>query len=355
MSKDYGTPPENWREVYDEICKMKAKVVAPVDVQGCHTLGERNDPKKFRFQTLVALMLSSQTKDIVLGPTMRNLKEKLAGGLCLEDIQNIDEVSLNKLIEKVGFHNRKTIYLKQMARILSEKFQGDIPDTVEDLMTLPGVGPKMGYLCMSIAWNKTVGIGVDVHVHRICNLLHWCNTKTEEQTRAALQSWLPKELWFELNHTLVGFGQTICLPRGRRCDMCTLSSKGLCPSAFKEKSGITITKRKVKTIKRVKKRPASESPPLSPLSLPTDDLYYQSIEDKSLIKLEDLDPVDSISHMNEPLKKEPAADIDVDQKPPVAFHSTTKETRSLRRSKRVAKKSSQYFSQQSLQDIEDLV
>lgn len=80
-----------------------------------------------------------------------------------------------------------------------------------------------------------MGIGVDVHVHRITNRLGWHKppTKTPEATRLNLQSWLPTELHRDVNHMLVGFGQVICLPVGPRCDLCDLSTSGLCPSAKK--------------------------------------------------------------------------------------------------------------------------
>jgi endonuclease-3 len=93
------------------------------------------------------------------------------------------------------------------------------------------VGPKMAYLSMSVAWGRDEGIGVDVHVHRITNLWGWHKTKTPEETRAALQAWLPKDKWHEINWLLVGFGQVLCTPVGRKCGECVLPEEGLCPSA----------------------------------------------------------------------------------------------------------------------------
>jgi endonuclease-3 len=78
----------------------------------------------------------------------------------------------------------------------------------------------MAYLCMSAAWGRIEGIGVDVHVHRITNLWGWHKTRMPEETRTTLEAWLPKDRWHEINHLLVGFGQTICLPVGRRCGEC---------------------------------------------------------------------------------------------------------------------------------------
>jgi len=109
------------------------------------------------------------------------------------------------------------------------KYGGDIPRNVKELCMLPGVGPKMAYLCMQTAWGKSVGIGVDVHVHRISNRLGWVKTKDPEKTRKTLESWLPKEHWAEINPLFVGLGQTICRARKPLCNECKL--KDLCPSA----------------------------------------------------------------------------------------------------------------------------
>ena len=194
------------------------------------------------YHTLTALMLSSQTKDTTTAVAMANLQKELPAyqegaplGLNVENILAVDPKILNELIWVVGFHNNKTKYIKASAEILRDKFKGDIPDTIEGLMSLPGVGPKMAYLCMSSAWGRHEGIGVDVHVHRITNLWGWHKTKGPEETRLALQAWLPKELWHEINWLLVGFGQTICLPVGRKCGECELGLRGLCKAAERSK------------------------------------------------------------------------------------------------------------------------
>lgn len=240
------SPPANWEEVYSITAEMRQRVLAPVDTMGCESLAdETRSPRDKRLQTLIALMLSSQTKDTVTAAAIRNLQDNLEGGFTLGSLLEVKPERLNELIAKVGFHNNKTKYIKATASILSSDFDGDIPDTIEGLVSLPGVGPKMAYLCMSSAWGRDEGIGVDVHVHRITNLWGWHKTSTPEQTRAELESWLPREKWHDINHLLVGFGQTICLPVGRRCGECELSAKGLCPSAVASSPVKRKAKRKV--------------------------------------------------------------------------------------------------------------
>lgn len=243
-------PPPNWEEVYSLTKQMRAQQLAPVDTMGCESLAEdRRSPRDKRFQTLIALMLSSQTKDTVTAVAIKNLQDHLPGGLTLEAVLDVDPPVLNELINKVGFHNNKTKFIKAVAPILVAEHKSDIPDSVEGLCALPGVGPKMAYLCMSAAWGRDEGIGVDVHVHRITNLWGWHKTSTPEETRAALESWLPKSLWHDINHVLVGFGQTWCPPVGKKCDECNLAAKGLCPSAV---VGKTVKKRVKKEEVKVK-------------------------------------------------------------------------------------------------------
>ncbi|KAK8180940.1 DNA glycosylase, partial [Phyllosticta citribraziliensis] len=240
-------PPPNWDQVYSTTMAMRRRIPAPVDTMGCETLAdEASSPRDQRLQTLVALMLSSQTKDTVTAAAMSNLRSNLPGGFTLSSLLAVAPPDLNRLIEKVGFHNNKTKYIKATAEILRDRHDGDIPDTIEGLTALPGVGPKMAYLCMSAAWGRDEGIGVDVHVHRITNLWGWHRTRTPEETRAQLESWLPRDKWHEINWLLVGLGQTVCTPVGRKCGECDLAAAALCPSVVAErKKKTTVKKEKV--------------------------------------------------------------------------------------------------------------
>ncbi|KAL6308647.1 DNA glycosylase [Sparassis latifolia] len=237
--------PARWRETYDAIVDMRSRIVAPVDTMGCGRaqLGE-TVPRNQRFATLVSLMLSSQTKDEVTSAAVSKLREALGGSINVDAVIAADDSTVSEAICKVGFWRRKTQYIKQAAQRLHDDFESDVPKTVDELCSLPGVGPKMAFLALHVAWKVNAGIGVDVHVHRITNRLGWHKppTKTPEETRLNLQSWLPAELRPTFTGLLVGFGQMICLPIGPRCDSCELSN-GLCPSArvvTKSKSKKTV-------------------------------------------------------------------------------------------------------------------
>lgn len=222
--------PEQWRTTYETIKQMRARIIAPVDTMGCdQAQHQEKDPQSSRFATLISLMLSSQTKDVVTDAAVKNLRQAVGGALTVENILRAEDTAISGAIAKVGFWRRKTQYIKQAAQRLKDDFSSDVPKTVDELCSLPGVGPKMAFLTLQVAWKINVGIGVDVHVHRITNRLGWHKppTKTPEETRLNLQSWLPRELHPDINHMLVGFGQTVCLPVGPRCDMCRAVSRHL--------------------------------------------------------------------------------------------------------------------------------
>ncbi|PHH53131.1 Endonuclease III -like protein [Ceratocystis fimbriata CBS 114723] len=242
-----GIAPSNWEELYALVIQMRKPggiaADAAVDTMGCERLADRSaSPRDQRFHTLIALMLSSQTKDTVTAVVMKKLQTELPpfaanapAGLNLDNVLAVHPDTLNEMIWAVGFHNNKTKYIKQTAEILRDKWNGDIPDSIVGLTSLPGVGPKMAYLCLSHAWHRTEGIGVDVHVHRLANMWRWVRTRSPEETRVALQSWLPHDRWAEINWLLVGFGQTVCPSAGRNCSGCDVGLADLCPAADKRK------------------------------------------------------------------------------------------------------------------------
>ncbi|XP_054897399.1 endonuclease III-like protein 1 [Poeciliopsis prolifica] len=223
--------PPDWTKQLGFIRDMRSGRDAPVDSMGAEKCYDAQAPAHVkRFQVLVSLMLSSQTRDQVTGAAMQRLR---AHGCTAENIAATDDKKLGELIHPVGFWRNKVKFLKQTSAMLVTEFGGDIPNSVEGLVRLPGVGPKMAHLAMDIAWDRVSGIGVDTHVHRISNRLGWLNkpTKNPEETRKALEEWLPRELWSEINWLLVGFGQQVCLPVGPLCSVCL--NQHSCPSAHK--------------------------------------------------------------------------------------------------------------------------
>ncbi|XP_038275292.1 endonuclease III-like protein 1 [Dermochelys coriacea] len=228
-SKRLKWEPGNWKQQLDNIREMRQNKDAPVDQMGAEKCFDSSAPPEvMRYQVLLSLMLSSQTKDQVTSAAMSRLREH---GLTVDNVLQTDDVTLGRLIYPVGFWKNKVKYIKQTTAILKQQYGSDIPSTVAELVNLPGVGPKMAHLVMDIAWNNVTGIGVDTHVHRISNRLKWVKkeTKTPEETRVALEDWLPRDLWSEINWLLVGFGQQICLPVNPRCKECL--NRDICPAA----------------------------------------------------------------------------------------------------------------------------
>ncbi len=219
--------PPNFAATLEAIRTMRADKTAPVDTMGCHMLAAPDaSPRDQRLQVLISLMLSSQTRDEVTAAAMRRLHVL---PLSLSKLLTMDADTLADLIRPVGFYRQKAKYILRTAALLATRPDQYVPRTLEELQALPGVGPKMACLAMQNAWGESVGIGVDVHVHRICNRLGWVHTKDPEGTRAALEDWLPRDLWSEINPLLVGFGQTVCLPVKPRCGGCLLRDS--CPSS----------------------------------------------------------------------------------------------------------------------------
>ena len=256
--KHERAPPKNWEECLAKIKQMRKNgPLAPVDTMGCEKIAETSDEKQKRYRTLISAMLSSQTKDQINHATMNKLialnKDTAEG------ILNTTEDDLDEIIHQVGFHRNKAKYLRAAAKICVEKYGGDIPPDLESLVELPGVGPKMGHLIMNVGWEKPSGICVDVHVHRITERLGWVSEscavtnagsprkRTPEDTRVALENWLPKDEWVEINPLLVGFGQLYCTPLRPKCSECDVAD--LCQNAFRDAATPTKEKNNLKSSK----------------------------------------------------------------------------------------------------------
>ena len=198
-------PKDDWKEVYDILVELRKDRTAPVDWAGSEALPEEGP--HHAFQTLIALMLSSQTKDQMVSTVMRRLQKH---GLSVDNIAKTSDKKLFELIYGVGFHNKKVVYIKKTVQQIQDRFGGEVPSNLKDLISFPGVGPKMGIIIMNVAFGKPVGISIDTHLHRICQQLGWVkNVKKPEDTRRQMESWLPKKEWGNINLLLVGVGQEV--------------------------------------------------------------------------------------------------------------------------------------------------
>ncbi|MCK5229859.1 MAG: endonuclease III [Desulfobulbaceae bacterium] len=176
------------------------------------------------FEVLVSTVLSSRTKDEV---TIKAVSRLFAVARTPLEILELGEDELAGLIYPVGFYRIKAGNLRKISRIIVREHGGRVPDTMDELLRLPGVGRKTANLVLAQGFGKNA-ICVDTHVHRISNRIGYVSTKTPEQTERALIKKLPIKHWAGINKLFVGFGQTICRPISPRCGSCPVSS--MCPA-----------------------------------------------------------------------------------------------------------------------------
>jgi len=155
------------------------------------------------YKILISVLLSSRTLDTTTHKATERLFAKAPNAKTLSEL---DIKILRKLIYPVGFYNTKARQLKKLAEMIISEFGGQIPETRENLIKLPGVGRKTANLVLNRAFGKPA-IAVDTHVHAITNILGWVKTKTPEQTEKALESILPKKYWSKVNRLFVSIGQ----------------------------------------------------------------------------------------------------------------------------------------------------
>jgi endonuclease-3 len=177
---------------------------------------------KSAFQLLVAVILSAQCTDARVNIITKELFAKHPEP---EDFVNIPIEELEKLIFSAGFYKAKAKNIKAMANKLLEEFQGVVPDTMEDLLKLPGVGRKSANVILGDWFKKPVGIVVDTHVIRISNRLGYCDTKNPEKIEETLVNIIPKDKWVPFTHYLILFGRSICKGRKPICTECFLAEK----------------------------------------------------------------------------------------------------------------------------------
>ncbi|WP_447963675.1 endonuclease III domain-containing protein [Nitrospira sp. Ecomares 2.1] len=181
----------------------------------CHLAEQDSDP----FKVLVACVLSLRTRDQVTAEASKRLFAISSDSFSMAQMQ---VKKIENAIFPVAFYRVKARQIKALSQKICKEFHGKIPDTIDALLSLPGVGRKTANLVITLAY-KMPGICVDTHVHRICNRWGFVFTATPDGTEQALRGKLPRRWWIPLNGMLVPFGQNICTPISPRCSTCSLS------------------------------------------------------------------------------------------------------------------------------------
>lgn len=170
---------------------------------------------------LIGTILSARTRDESTSAVVRELfsKYKTAGSLARAKLSDVE-----KIIKRTGFYHVKAKRIIQVASIINSKYSGQVPKTMEELISLPGVGRKTANCVLVYAFDKPA-IPVDTHVHRISNRLGLVKTKIPEETEIELIKQIPKKYWIRINDTFVMYGQNICKPISPMCSVCQIKKE----------------------------------------------------------------------------------------------------------------------------------
>jgi endonuclease-3 len=188
-----------------------------------HIALDYDDP----WHLLVAVILSAQTTDVGVNKVTPKLFARFPGPA---DLAGADVPEVEDLIHTTGFYHQKTRSIMATARMVVSEFGGKVPDTMEDLMRLPGVARKTANIVIANAYGKVEGIAVDTHVFRISHRLGLTDEKDPDKVERDLTSLLPREDWFHVNYRFIDHGRAVCTAKRPICGACVLSD--ICPSAF---------------------------------------------------------------------------------------------------------------------------
>jgi endonuclease-3 len=190
------------------------------------------DQQDDAFQVLIATMLSAQTRDAVTASASARL---FRAARTPQAMARLTPARIRRLIYPVSFYRHKAVHVKETCRQLIERFDGRVPASMDELLTLPGVGRKTANLVLILAHRSGDNICVDTHVHRIANRLGWVRTRTPEETEHALYRATVRRWWPVINRYLVTWGQNVCRPVYPLCPQCVLAD--VCPKIGVTKVG----------------------------------------------------------------------------------------------------------------------
>lgn len=195
----------------EEIKKFNVPIVSEVAAD--------RDP----YKVLISCILSLRTKDEVTKKASLKLFEHADTA---KKMINLEELEIQKLIYPVGFYKTKAKRIIEMSNMIIDEYNDKVPDTIDELLKLKGVGRKTANIVVTLGYAKP-GVCVDTHVHRISNRWGYVKTKNPIQTEFALREKLPQEHWIEYNDILVTYGQNVCAPISPKCSICPIEK--YCP------------------------------------------------------------------------------------------------------------------------------
>jgi endonuclease III len=204
------------------VMRSLKKAIAQYELPAVEKISEAQTESAF--QVLIATLLSARTQDATTAAASARLFARAATP---RTVAALTVREIEKLIYPVGFYLTKAKHVKACAQLLVERFKGRVPETMEELCALPGVGRKTANLVLILAFKSRKNICVDIHVHRISNRLGWVTTTHPEDTEQALYRATPARWWPVINQYLVTWGQNVCRPVRPRCGDCAIARQ--CP------------------------------------------------------------------------------------------------------------------------------
>lgn len=215
--------------------------LAPVDSMGAHMAADQKeaDINERAYQFLVGVLLSVQSQDAVTARVMQSL---VKDGVSIKKYANLSEDQIREKISGINFNQKKAQFIRDAAIRVRDHHKGKFPDTLKELLEFSGVGNKVANLVLQQAFQKSVGIAVDVHVHRITNRLGWVNAKTPDETMTALHEFFEPDEYEDVNVQFVGLGQLLCKANEPKCLECPLSQS--CKTGMKSVEKVVASKKK---------------------------------------------------------------------------------------------------------------
>ena len=200
------------------VMRALARAIDNLDLPAVEKIAE--DSQEDPFEVLIATMLSAQTRDAVTAAASARLFRVARAP---RTIARLTAKRIEKLIYPVSFYRHKAKHVKQTCQMLVDRFGGRVPATMEELLTLPGVGRKTANLVLILSFKSRKNICVDTHVHRISNRLGWVTTRLPDETEQALYDATDRRWWPYINLYLVTWGQNVCAPISPKCSQCAIA------------------------------------------------------------------------------------------------------------------------------------